>query len=405
MTEGICVKHVHRRHNAVGCFLLVLAAFGLESSARAQLCAEPSAPPTTPAAQLPADPKLADYAAIGERCARGAEAALIKVKKAIRENGKVDEHATPPRDEAIDYDAGAGEVYAAARALVRGTDLSEADGKKLDLIKQYRGRAARALHAARSLVSPEKLEVFPFLGFAVDTFAASEVRQYLNRDVSGDSKTRETFGVWFQYPLYSSARDTFGLSIYGQTLHGVRSTEFNCDYSQPLLLNPKCKEVPKEVQDLSNTALYILRNASSLEGMIGLRFEFWNLQNGNASLYINRQLGFVSVENTSGDVADVNHVGIGARLREGRFRNSYIEVGKGTNDLFPSNSGSRFKLNARIVAKLGDETSDKFKLFKKGYFFAHIVADVDGHEGPDAVQTYVGLAFCPWGSGRCSGGY
>jgi hypothetical protein len=253
----------------------------------------------------------------------------------------------------------------------------------------------------------EKLEIFPFLGFAVDTFAASEVQGYLNKGVSGDSKTRETFGVNFQYPLYGGNTSRFGIWIYGQTMHGVRSTEFDCKYNQPSLLNPKCKDdVDPSLQVPNNTALYILRNASTLEAMAGARFEFWNLQKGNAALYVSRQLGFVSISNGNGDVADVNHTALGARIREGRFRNSYIEVGKGANDLFPKNSGDRFKINARIVAKLRDDTSGALgKLFGRSFFFAHIVADVDGGDGADAVQTYIGVAFCPWSAGRCSGGY
>jgi hypothetical protein len=273
-------------------------------------------------------------------------------------------------------------------------------------------KTARDVAGCERYVTPsvtDRLEVFPFLGFAVDTFSANDVRTYLNPQDSGDSRTRETFGLWFQYPLYGPDHDKngFGLYLYGQTLHGVRSTEIDCSYNQALFENPKCKDSTNTPRP-GTTALYILRNASSLEGMIGLRFEFWQLQKGNgplskgnATLYVSRQLGLVSVANSDGDVADVNHVGLGARIREGKFRNSYIEVGRGTNDLFKTSSGDRFKVNARIVMRLDNDSSGWFS--KHGVFFAHLAADVDGHDGPDAVQTYIGLAFCPWGNGKCGG--
>jgi hypothetical protein len=253
--------------------------------------------------------------------------------------------------------------------------------------------------------SGEVLEIFPFIGFGVDTFSGSEVLTYLNPEDSGDSNTRETMGVSFQYPLFERDQDgeyKFGVSLYGQTLHGVRSTEINCTYNQPLLLNPTCPSA-STTPTPNQTAIYILRSASSLEGIVGLRFEFFRLPNGNAALYFSKQAGFVAVEDDDDDAADVHHVAIGARVREGRFRNSFIEFGEGRNDLFSQNAGDRKKLNARIVARLvKDDTGGPFKdLMTRGFFFAHITADVDGHDGGDAVQSFIGLAFCPWGNGKC----
>lgn len=347
------------------------------------------------------------FAQTADELAEQAEQSARAAETAANEAVQLGATARMDRERAVEAAKKAAQAAKDARAAAKKSD-TDADENAADraeaAAKKARDEADRASSALFS--ATERLEIAPFLGFAVDTFAGSDVRHYLNPQDSGDQKTRETLGVTFQYPLYNDLQGRFGLWIYGQTLHGVRSTEINCDFSQPAFLNPKCKEAGVTPPDPNQTAIYLLRNASSLEGTIGLRFEFWQLQKGNAALYISRQLGFVSVEDDDDDVADVNHVGLGARIREGRFRNSFIEVGKGTNDLFPEASGDRFKVNARIVTRLREDDSGVLgKLFSRGFFFAHIVADVDGHDGPDAVQTYIGLAFCPWGTARCAGGY
>jgi hypothetical protein len=261
-----------------------------------------------------------------------------------------------------------------------------------------RKAADRAL--AASPEGAERLEIFPFLGFAVDTFSGDALR-YLNPEDVGDSNTRETFGVSFQYPLHGGNTSKIGVWLYGQTLHGVRSTEIDCTQSAAVLQNPNCQSGSSNTS--TQNAIYLLRSASSLEGTIGLRVEFLPIQRGNAALYISKQAGFVAVEDDDDDVADVNHLAIGARIRDGRFRNSYIEYGEGSNDLFTTNPDGRKKLNARVVARfVNDAPSNATEnLFSRGFFFAHITADVDGSGGGDAVQSFVGMAFCPWGSGKC----
>jgi hypothetical protein len=257
--------------------------------------------------------------------------------------------------------------------------------------------------AAASTTSGKRdqlLEIFPFLGVGIDNFAGSEVAHYLNPEDSGDSKTRETMGVSFQYPLYGGNDGRLGLWVYGQTTHGVRSAEIDCNFNDPALLNPKCA-ASSAAPTPNQQALYILRSASSLEGMIGVRFEFLPLQDGNATLYVSKQAGFVAVEDDDDDVADVNHFGFGARIRAGRFRNSYLEIGRGTNDLIALNPDDRFKLNARVISRLSGESTGAGKWLSRGFFFAHIVVDADGHDGADAVQTFIGVAFCPWGEGKC----
>jgi hypothetical protein len=248
-----------------------------------------------------------------------------------------------------------------------------------------------------------QFEIYPYLGVAIDNFAASDVSDYLNFEVSGKSKSRETFGVAFQYRLFEFDDPTVqtqvdkklrALTVYGQTTHGVRSTDIDCEAAPGnSLCTPFGPEIVAAQNDPTQRALYILRNASSLEAVLCLRFEFLGLQHGNAGLYAGVQVGFVAVEDDDDDVADVNHFAIGARIREGRYRDSYLEIAKGQNDLFSDHPNDRSKINARLVTRP--------PFFKdKGIFFAHIVADVDGSDGADSVQTYLGIAFCPWSGNK-----
>lgn len=247
------------------------------------------------------------------------------------------------------------------------------------------------------------LEIYPYLGIAIDNFSANSARQYFNQDGAGDTETRETFGLWFQYPLgrtdnvagkncdtvKNTELDDAGNTIesepaavwlYGLTAHGVRSAELDCENSKEGI----CSDAPPD------RSLAILRDASSLEALFGIRWEFLDLQQSNSTLYVNLQTGFVSVKGDVDDAAEVSHLGFGARIRSGRYRNSFIEAGIGKNDLILENNTGRYKLNARLV----DNVLGWFPLGTgKLIGFIHMSVDVDGHSGPDSIQTYLGLTY------------
>lgn len=231
----------------------------------------------------------------------------------------------------------------------------------------------------------DNFSVSPYVGLGIDSFAAGSVNQYLNQDESGDVKERFTAGIEFEYRLLKSAAKNSQWWIYGRTTHGVRSTDVDCRANPD---NPLCTPFSTELMDPAERGLYILRNASSLEGIGGLRWEFATLnalEEGSARAYVNAQAGFVAVSDGPDDVAGVHHMALGAIITQGKYKGSFLEVGYGVNDLILENSDQRFKLNGRVVKKLGNKS--------RTGLFAHISVDVDGSDGSDSIQTYLGVYY------------
>lgn len=228
----------------------------------------------------------------------------------------------------------------------------------------------------------DNFQVDAFVGLGIDSFAANDVNDYLNPDELGDSRERATAGFEFSYRLRGDADQNHQVWMYGRTIHGVRSTDIDCKASNKLSV---CEGFHKNLTSPDERGLYVLRNASSLEAMIGLRWEFAQLQHGSMA-YINGQLGFVAVTDDDDDVSDVSHIGIGGTLTNGPYRGSFIEFGVGRNDLLNESSYGRYKVNARVVKRLQNTGVIEG-------FFAHIATDLDYGDGPDSVQTYLGLLF------------
>jgi len=225
--------------------------------------------------------------------------------------------------------------------------------------------------------------VRPYVGLGIDSFSAGDVSEYLNQGESGDIEERFTAGIEFSYRLMGDKSDSKQLWVWGRTTHGVRSTDVDCRASPD---DPLCTPFSLELEDPTERGLYILRNSSTLEGIGGLRWEFAKLQVGSnapARAFVSAQAGFVSVSDGPDDVAGIHHIGLGAIITEGKFERSYLEVGYGTNDLILENSNERFKLNARVAKKITGWMGG----------FAHISVDVDGGDGSDSIQTYLGLYF------------
>src|SRR5215467_4601445 len=120
-----------------------------------------------------------------------------------------------------------------------------------------------------------------YLGLAVDTFAGSDTLKYLNPGATGKIQERGIGGFDFSYRLSGDKTPMVGeryqhrsIWVYGETVHGVRSADVNCSDNPDL---PVCQKALGGIANPGQGLYYILRNATSLEGYMGVRYEFWNL--------------------------------------------------------------------------------------------------------------------------------
>lgn len=226
-------------------------------------------------------------------------------------------------------------------------------------------------------------------GIGIDSFAAGELKKVINPDATNDIQERGAAGFDFQYRLYRNAKNAgHQLWVYGQTVHGVRSTDFDCSKTPDL---PVCKSFFDPLR-ASDRTIYILRNASTLEAAMGLRYEFLRLNVGDenqASLYAKTEYGFLTVSKSGSDVVD-NHqwIALGALATAGRFESSFLQVGFGRTDLFAQKSKDRWKINGYLEWPIS--TSSKFEWVRG---FAEMVADTDFGHGSDSIQTYLGITL------------
>ena len=227
-----------------------------------------------------------------------------------------------------------------------------------------------------------------YLGLAIDTFASGESRLYLNPNAPNGPKERMVGGIDFGYRLMGKPAVQAGpwpnqLWVYGETVHGVRSTDVDCTKNATFLTCQTALAIPNRPAD---QILYTFRNATSLEGFAGFRYEFLTLQPASisaANLYVKTQAGFLTVAGAPSAAKAIHHVGLGAITTKGDFQGSYLEVGYGRNDLFAQHRLSRWKVDAYLSRRI-----------RKGIsFFAQINVDTDIGPGADSIQSYLGFDF------------
>ncbi len=233
----------------------------------------------------------------------------------------------------------------------------------------------------------------------MDTFASGETRKYLNPDAPSGPKERMIGGFDFDYRLVGRPfvrRDdknyawTNQLWVFGETVHGVRSTDINCDENRTFLtcIDAGIGSVPMNATD---QIFFTIRNATSLEAFAGLRWEFASVQMkafDTANLYLKGQAGFLTVAGSADDVKDAHHVALGAIATKGNFQGSYLEFGFGRTDLFAEKPRDRWKVDGflswPLPGKLGDWGAR---------FFVQMTVDADLGSGADSVQSYFGFDF------------
>lgn len=239
------------------------------------------------------------------------------------------------------------------------------------------------------------------IGTAVDTFEGSEALHYLNPQDSGDVRLRGFGAIEVAYRLFGDPQykrpapstrhnnhgwDAENLWIYTRVIHGARSTDALCT-DQQNNQNPACiqKLVPPPAPtDVANQLYFMVRSATTLEGMVGLRWEFLRLQqqtNYPANVYLKAQAGFVSIAGTKGSALDAHQITIGAIATRSNWQDSYLEAGWGRTDFFSVNKRRRFKFEAQA----------QYHIDGPMYFVALGKLDTDVGPGSDSYQTYVGF--------------
>jgi hypothetical protein len=249
-------------------------------------------------------------------------------------------------------------------------------------------------------------EVGLFTGMAIDSFAAKELKNYLNPDESGDVREQLIAGITFAYRLMKKEAGSKRpqMWVYGETIHGTRSGDVDC--SDESNAQTETCQIAKFENPGSSAALAIFREATSLEGFFGLQIEFVKLRgdsdSATAMLYGKVQAGFLTTADNGGDIVDIHHLGTGLTMINGPFQGSYVEVGVGRNDLFQKR-WPRAKIDAFLTVspqlksiKDGVEVADGADKSTKVAAsavrpFLQIVIDPDLASGPDSIQTFFGL--------------
>jgi len=237
---------------------------------------------------------------------------------------------------------------------------------------------------------PEKRAAFEataFLGLGIDSFAASDLRRYLNPNDSGGIEERFVGGIDFEYRLLGGGDLAgFKLWVLGETVHGLRSAEVDCKAESAAEV---CQPFLEQIANPGAPTLFLLRKATSLEAFLGFRLELLTIQRADADaakLYLKAQAGFLTVARSGGDVLDSHHVGLGLLAVKGRFAGSYLEAGFGRNDVFLAHPRRRLKIDALLsVGKAGGAG-----LIRP---FAQFTVDSDLGSGADSIQSFLGVDF------------
>lgn len=236
----------------------------------------------------------------------------------------------------------------------------------------------------------DPIETSFYVGTAVDTFASEDVNKLINADVSGDIKGRGVAGFDFAARLFGQPKEEDGrnyswftdsqLWIYGETVHGTRSSEIDCNANMDF---PSCRDTFDPT--VPQKSLLLLRNATSLEGFAGLRLEFASLQRNwvPMNLYAKGQVGFLTVADGPDDAEGIHHGGLGVIVTKGPLIGSYLEAGFGTTELFTTRPKDRWKFDGLLSYEINPTVA----------FFAQMTADVDFGGGADSFQSYFGFDF------------
>jgi hypothetical protein len=242
-----------------------------------------------------------------------------------------------------------------------------------------------------------------YLGEAVDNFAGDTTLKYLNPQAANSNLLRAIAGVDFQYRFLGDKSSKKQLWVYGQTVYGVRSSDVDCKNPNTIQLSICTNNIGSTTTDTVLKAapdqfIAILRGASSLEAFVGARYETALLQSGTESparIFVDLQLGFLSVTGSGTDAVDMHHLGVGAIAVNGIFQQSFLEAGIGKDDLFQRNRNRRLIVDGYLT--VDPHYIPGFKNIvgagSRIRPFIELTGNFDGGHGSDSIQTYFGLNF------------
>jgi len=242
--------------------------------------------------------------------------------------------------------------------------------------------------AEQSKNSREQLTADLFIGASYDQFSGP-IEDYLNYE-SSESKWRFSGGVIFEYGLVQFSKK-HSIWLTGKTLRGVRTAEVDCSGESPPAI---CGQALSNVAEQTK---YLLRNASSFEAGIALRYEYalpsWN-QGYDSAIYLKGELAGAAVDGDDDDMADMHTLSTGFILTESNYRGSFIELGYGKNEIFDEHPDGRLKIKARLVLNKETNIFSALSVNKLGYkIYVQTNIDSDNGDGADSVQTHVGFAL------------
>jgi hypothetical protein len=239
-------------------------------------------------------------------------------------------------------------------------------------------------------------EASGFIGNAFDNFAPNTAGGYKDPAAAAATssvKSRWTAGVLAQYRLFGKPGGDYQFWLSSYTLHGVRTADVDCSVAPA---PPVCSTTAAT----SEKFIFVVEHASSLEAHVDARFEFLTLQRDSElpiKVYAAARFGFLDIEGAP-RVYNSNSLGAGILAPKGVFRNSLAQVGWGLSEQFGSAPHwNRLKINGLLAFDLMPGLKDRVEFWKRfggsTRFFVEISVDRNLQDGPDAVQTYVGLLF------------
>lgn len=243
-----------------------------------------------------------------------------------------------------------------------------------------------------------------YLGGVFDNFAPSAVGNYIG--TAATEQDRKIFGIDIDVRLLGRADSPRQLWIFGETMHGVRSSDLNCT-TQPT--PPVCSELKDALtQQPLGSGLYILKHSTTFEGFTGARFEFATLQAGTEfpmRAYASFLGGVMMFTDANNHALAAHSLGVGVLSPQGLFEGSRLEMSWGRTDLFlpqrelllgaQTGHWNRLKFDGYLTFNVARSVVDNPRVWEKvPHFFIQLYSDFDPRgSDADSIQTFVGLEW------------